>query len=390
MKRRTRRKKWTAGYLWVVPAVAAVCVALLFYSFRHKRPSPHVSHRLQPASASHVDPWKIANQFKRVIERAGGDDVWITADRPFRGGRPVPHLATYSFGARITSIVYPQVLDAVQSEARREGLSIRERDGVRAGELPAHLIGLDLRGEPLFQFELDDVPRIIRVAIVIDDLGQSWEAAQKLEAMRMPLTFSVMPRLRYSRATADAAHRTGHEVMLHLPMQPILDSAPDVSPDEIRVGMGRTAISGIIRHDLETVPYVEGVNNHMGSRATTDPRVMSEVMSVLAAERLFFIDSVTTPDSVALNAARQASVSSFYRSVFLDDTRSVPYTTEQLHLLCRIADKRGAALAIGHPYPTTIKALALFLPQLESQDIQLVPASRLVRLAGLRRGDRQR
>ncbi|HEV2417321.1 MAG TPA: divergent polysaccharide deacetylase family protein [Terriglobia bacterium] len=224
-----------------------------------------------------------------------------------------------------------------------------------------------------------ETPRILRVAIVIDDLGQSMGAARDLLRLRSPLTFSVMPRLPFSRQTAAAAHRAGIEVMLHLPMQPLADSAPDVSPDEIKVGMGSRAVGEIIATDLASVPYAAGVNNHMGSRATSDPRLMKEVMASLAARHLFYIDSRTAASSVALDVARRSDVPSFYRSVFLDDTRTIPYTLSQLRKLSRIAESKGMALAIGHPYPSTIDAMRQFLPALDREDIQLVRASALLR-----------
>jgi hypothetical protein len=103
-------------------------------------------------------------------------------------------------------------------------------------------------------------------------------------------------------------------------------------------------------------------------------------MRSLAGRHLYFVDSRTTAASVALDAARQQGLPAFYRSVFLDDTETVPYTLGQLSRFRRVLEEQGAALAIGHPYPTTIAALARFLPQLESDDVQLAPASRLMRL----------
>jgi polysaccharide deacetylase 2 family uncharacterized protein YibQ len=232
---------------------------------------------------------------------------------------------------------------------------------------------------PVFQFQLHEIPRLMRVAIIVDDLGQNIAAVGELTRMRLPIAFSIMPQLRYSRKTADAAHRSGEEVMLHVPMQPIQDGAPDISPNELRVGMRTSQVSQIIQSELDSVPFVVGVNNHMGSRATADIRLMDDVMRVLAPRHLYFIDSVTTGDSVALTAARQFGVSSFYRSVFLDDRRNVHYTLGQLRILCRLVKKKGSALAIGHPYPTTIQALREFLPKFASQGIQLVPPSSLVR-----------
>jgi uncharacterized protein len=284
-----------------------------------------------------------------------------------------------AFDVWVTPAAYAKVLVSAESGAQRKRLGFALDRLASKGAFRASQVELAFQGVPLFQFQVREIPRMMRVAIIVDDLGQNLAAAQALNRMRSAITFSVMPHLRYSRQTANAAHRAGEEVILHLPMQPIRDSAPDISRDELRVGMGSTEVSEIVNNDLSTVPFVTGVNNHMGSRATTDASLMKDLMRILAARHLYFIDSRTTPHSVALSVARQSRVRAFYRSVFLDDTRSVHYTLGQLQELCRIAEKTGSALAIGHPYPTTIEALAQFLPKLERQGIQLVPASRLVR-----------
>jgi polysaccharide deacetylase 2 family uncharacterized protein YibQ len=139
-------------------------------------------------------------------------------------------------------------------------------------------------------------------------------------------------------------------------------------------------VAQVIREDLSSVPYAEGVNNHMGSRATADANLMAEVMKVLAARRLYFVDSRTTAETNALTEARRFGLPSFYRSVFLDDTETVAYTLEQLRTFRRTVQEHGVALAIGHPHPTTIAALVQFLPEFAQADIQLIPASQLVRL----------
>jgi polysaccharide deacetylase 2 family uncharacterized protein YibQ len=123
----------------------------------------------------------------------------------------------------------------------------------------------------------------------------------------------------------------------------------------------------------------------MGSVATADPALMREVMRVLVERRLYFVDSRTTPTSVALDEARRMSLRAFYRSVFLDNTETTDYTLEQLRRLDRIVETNGTALAIGHPHPTTLAALASFLPQFERKDIQLVPVSKLVTLPEIAR-----
>jgi hypothetical protein len=168
--------------------------------------------------------------------------------------------------------------------------------------------------------------------------------------------------------------------MLHLPMQPEGASRASPGKGEIRIGMTGPEVERTLQSDLASVPHAVGVNNHMGSRATADPRLMAAVMRSLAKHHLYFVDSRTTAASLALDAARQQGLPAFYRSVFLDDTKTVFYTRGQLRQFRRVLEEQGAALAIGHPYPTTITALAKFLPELERDDVQLIPASRLVRL----------
>jgi hypothetical protein len=163
-------------------------------------------------------------------------------------------------------------------------------------------------------------------------------------------------------------------------MEPEAGSHASPGKGEIRIGMTSFEVEHILQSDLASVPHAVGVNNHMGSRATADPRLMTAVMRSLAGRHLYFVDSRTTAASVAFEAARQQGLPSFYRSVFLDDTETVPYTLGQLRQFRRALEEQGTALAIGHPYPTTIAALAKFLPQLESDEVQLAPASRLMRL----------
>ncbi len=351
--------------------MALLCV----YEVTRVRHPRHPPRRARPRAPLLTDRAQITPHFEHLIQRAGGEGVWI---------KTPPGIAAHNREVQSLDIfalppAYERVLRAVRAETRREnlGMAIKscatEGEGVRA----CSQIAIEVRREPVFWFELQEVLRITQVAIVIDDLGHNRAAGRELAGMGAPLTFSVMPRLPYSREVAEEAHHAGCEVMLHLPMQPLLDSAPDVSQDELRVGMAPAQVTGIITSDLASVPFVAGVNNHMGSRATGDALLMASVMRALAARHLFFIDSLTTPRSVALRLARQYQVASFYRSVFLDDTRTVAYTLAQLRRLCQIADRRGSALAIGHPYPTTLKALAQFLPELQREGVELVPASRL-------------
>ncbi len=138
-------------------------------------------------------------------------------------------------------------------------------------------------------------------------------------------------------------------------------------------------IAATLRSDLETVPGAVGVNNHMGSAATADLRVMRAVAGVLAARGLFFVDSRTTGATVALEAAREARVPSASRRVFLDDVQKESAIEDSLSQLIAHAKKEGSAIAIGHPYVTTLAVLDRELPGLSARGVRLVKISEVVR-----------
>jgi polysaccharide deacetylase 2 family uncharacterized protein YibQ len=217
-----------------------------------------------------------------------------------------------------------------------------------------------------------------RLAIIIDDIGYDRLGAEAFFALPYPFTVSVLPNLPYSTELAEEAQRFGYKVMLHLPME---STNGDAKPEaiELRVGMSQEEVGRVLSRMLETVPYASGVNNHQGSRATTDPQLMSEVMLALRERDMFFVDSRTAPNSVAYSVARRSGVPSAYRTVFLDDIQTREATLQQLTLAEREAQKEGWAIAIGHPHPTTLHALAEFLPALESRGVHLVFVSELVR-----------
>lgn len=318
-----------------------------------------------------------------MVAEAGGAQIWIKHPAKwYRRQAPETSLEVLA-----TPAAYPAVLSAVQQESAKDNLDLKT-SAVNAG---GGLHGVDLsvtqRGQRIIQIHLREVSRLLRAAIVIDDMGNDAEAARKLLALDYPLTFSVLPGLRYTRETAQEAHRRGLEVMLHLPMEP--EPGAHASPGEgaILVGMNTAEVQRVVRNDLASVPYAAGVNNHMGSRATKDAALMAEVMRVLADHQLYFIDSRTTAATVALEAARRQGLPAFYRAVFLDDTETVPYTLGQLREFRHRVEKEGVALAIGHPHATTIAALAKFLPELDQADIELVAPSQIVRLPEIARLD---
>lgn len=337
------------------------------------KPSVKRTVRRREAPAQHGN---ILRLFARAIERAGGEGVWIKS-RDLRLSSAEHKVTDPTVEVILTARARPEVLEAIRRQAESLRIRIRPASTLSANATSEVVIGSS--GRRLFNFRLVEVPRILQAALIIDDLGQNLTAAHELVELNYPLTFSIMPRVPYARETAEMAHWSGREVMLHLPMQPRPSSHAGVSPNEIRTGMSQGEVERIVEQDLNDVPFVAGVNNHMGSQATTNPELMESVMAVLASRHLYFIDSRTTADTIALDVARQMGVPAFYRSVFLDDSRDVNYTLGQLRQFCDVVKKQGAAIAIGHPYPTTLAALARFLPEFDREGIKLVPASRLAR-----------
>jgi polysaccharide deacetylase 2 family uncharacterized protein YibQ len=192
-----------------------------------------------------------------------------------------------------------------------------------------------------------------------------------------PLTISVLPNHVHSVEIAEEAHRRGYQVMLHLPMESVGQGKPE--SQELRPGMSGRDVNALVDGFLRAVPDVAGVNNHQGSQSTADVKLMDELMPVLREHRLFYVDSRTTAATVAYDAAQRAGVQSGFRNVpFLDDVAEVTAVSKQLRLALREAGEKGAAIAIGHPHPATLKALAEVLPEANSKGVLLVLASELV------------
>jgi polysaccharide deacetylase 2 family uncharacterized protein YibQ len=216
-----------------------------------------------------------------------------------------------------------------------------------------------------------------RLAIIVDDLGYDRAAADALLSLGFPITVSVLPHLPLSAEVAEEAYRRGDEVMLHLPMQSESETAK-TEEVELRVGMNAQQVDSALEGMLETVPHAVGVNNHQGSRATADSKLMSELMPDLGRRGLFFVDSRTLASTVAYDTAERLGVRAASRKVFLDDSARPEAILQQLELAARDAERDGSAIAIGHPRPETIAALAQGLPRLESRGIRLVFVSELV------------
>lgn len=273
-----------------------------------------------------------------------------------------------------------QALDdvAARHELTRSGM-IENRDGLAFkyfhGDSPTHTIYITETEIPTVELAPVAGPRL---AIILDDLGQDYGAAEAIFALPYPLTISVLPDNPHSVDIAEEARRRGFEVMLHLPMESV--SQRHAESNELRPGMSQRQVSALVDGFIAAVPGVAGVNNHQGSESTANPALMNELMPVLREHKLFYIDSRTTAATVAFDAARHAGVPAAYRNVpFLDDVAEVGAVSRQLRLALREAREKNDAVAIGHPHPATLKALREVLPEAKAQGVRLVYASELVR-----------
>jgi uncharacterized protein len=221
-----------------------------------------------------------------------------------------------------------------------------------------------------------------RLAIIIDDMGEDKKEADSVLALHFPVTLSVLPNLPFSQETAEEAHRHKDEVMLHLPMESQGEAEEGgrtkPEPKELRVGMAPGEVDSSVTDMLATVPYAAGVNNHQGSRATSNPALMKALMQSLRGKNLFFIDSRTTAGTIAYETAESFGIKAASRKVFLDDKLSRAGIAAQLELAASDAKRNGFAIAIGHPHPETIAVLAHNAPRLEKRGIVLVFPSELV------------
>ena len=222
-----------------------------------------------------------------------------------------------------------------------------------------------------------------RAAIVIDDCGERLDLMQRAIRIRAPLTFAVIPHLRASSASAELGFSSGHEVILHQPMEP---SSPAEDPGQgvLQVGMKADQVARVLRRNLEAVPHVVGLNHHMGSRATADATLMGHVLAATRSlrgehENLYFLDSRTSAETVGFEVARRLGVPTAMRNVFLDNDADPVSIRKQLDLLLSTAAAQGEAIGIGHLKPETLAVLEAVLPAVPERECRFVFVSELVR-----------
>jgi len=220
-----------------------------------------------------------------------------------------------------------------------------------------------------------------KVVIIVDDLGLNKEPIDELIKLPAPLNFAVLPNLPYSRYAADMAHRKGWDVILHLPMEPTDSSGytgVDAGDGVLLVGLSKKEILSKLERNLDSVPHITGVNNHMGSKFTENAELMGLVLERIQSEGLFFIDSRTSNKTTGYEIAKKLRIKTAQRDVFLDrGSQGGDYIRSQIQKLISISKEKGYAVGICHPYPDTLIVLSDMLPKIK-EEVDIIPASSAV------------
>jgi polysaccharide deacetylase 2 family uncharacterized protein YibQ len=231
--------------------------------------------------------------------------------------------------------------------------------------------------EPVIAASTIGVPHRGDIVLILDDVGFDHQPLSEAMTIDPNVNFAVLPNGKRSADFAATLHGRGFELLCHLPMEP--EGFPRISPGEgaVLTTMSDAEIARTTRTNVDAIPFARGVNNHMGSRATADRRVMTDVLGALP-KGMYFIDSRTTGSSVAGSVARALSVKTASRSVFLDDAKDEAAIRRQLAELSKAASAHGVAIGIGHMYPSTIKVLTEDAPALRAKGFRFRRASAVV------------
>jgi len=218
-----------------------------------------------------------------------------------------------------------------------------------------------------------------RIAIVIDDVGPDYRGSRAAVGLPAPVTLAFLPYAEKLQTLVAQAKANGHELLVHMPMEPDDLAHNNPGPDALLTTLDAAELKRRLNKSLNSFSGYVGVNNHMGSRFTKDRAAMELVMAELARRHLFFLDSRTTPQSVGLSLAEQYGLRYVGRDVFLDNEIDVAKILAQLHQTEQVARRHGSAVAIGHPHAATIEALKQWIPQAKQAGFEFVVVSRLTR-----------
>ena len=219
-----------------------------------------------------------------------------------------------------------------------------------------------------------------KLAIVIDDLGNNMEGTEKILSLPIPLTVAIMPFMPSTQSDAEAAHKNGKEVIIHLPMEPVHGKASWLGPGAILSSLSDDEIRKRVEAAIADVPHAVGMNNHMGSKITPNEHIMHIILSVCKEHNLYFLDSRTAEHSVVSKVAEELGVPYIINNVFLDDQYNERHIAKQMQHVIKIVKDQPRTVIIGHVGPPgrfTSTILERAIPQL-NETTTLVPLTTII------------
>jgi len=381
-----RSEPWPRFYLVAAALGAAALVSVLLLdliSARKGEPSFFFAARDKAAAGTAPETRApLAEALVATVTGAGvpEDSVLVTTGPK---GRPLVEV-------EIPSAAYDSIEPALEKALAARSVRVLERDrttGPERTEVIWRVRGAR-RQEGAISFILPaEAPSVTakeaaagRVALIIDDMGNSLEALDIILGLGQPVTVAVLPDSTWASQTARIAHENGLEVLLHLPLESL--NGPEHESDgngTILAAMSDDEIRLSFEAGLARVPHARGVNNHTGSRFTAERGPMRALLAPIREHGLFFVDSRTIAGSVAYAEARRMGVPAAERDVFLDADEDRGRIRARLLELFQKAKKNGRAVGICHPFPETLEVLRTSFKLFESYGLEPVPASALVR-----------
>lgn len=223
--------------------------------------------------------------------------------------------------------------------------------------------------------------RDLKASIIIDDFGGGVGGVEEFLEGKVPITAAVMPFTPKSKEHAEWAHKNGFEVMVHLPMQPKKGKRSWLGPKPITVDLTPEEARKRVEQAIDNVPYAKGLNNHMGSLAVENEKIVREIVKVAKEKRLYIVDSGTSPKSKFPEIAKEFGVPLLKRDVFLDDISSEAHVKKQMVRLAVLTEQTGKGIAIGHVGVSGRVCSAGVIHSMDdfkNRNIKIVPVSQLL------------
>ncbi len=217
------------------------------------------------------------------------------------------------------------------------------------------------------------------ISILIDDIGYKFKEDIRALALPGPVAYAILPHGPHTEKMSQIAYKKGKDILLHLPMQAeVMDKNEFLGPGALTLNMTREEFLKTLNINIQAVPNLIGINNHMGSLLTQHPGHMQWLMDSMKANGQFYVDSLTSDNSVAARLAMENNVPYLTRDIFLDHKEGAKYVRAQFKELVKVAKRNGSALGIGHPHASTIAVLSELLQNVDQYGVNFVSIKSLV------------